>query len=367
MRGGHAWSEHGERPRWTRLHGTATETTTAGRHSGARCVMCDHCHSASIGSNRIADVDWIESHRCLRGSYLCLLMLLLLLQVAMVGFQLPMLPAHKMRAPSVDDQADSAPPPPPPEASEQTLPTVDEQPQQQQQQQRAQPPQLPTSAAGGPPPMRAGPPPLPRGAGPPPLPQGQQQPAPQHDATAAAAPSSAQRAASPVRSQLPPQPRNVSPQRAQPPPQPKPTSPPTLPQQAYRVPPPMPTGPAPIAAAASAPAPVPAAAPASVVSAAIAAPPSLPPPQTAEERDVARSMLTVLLEELSPSVFTRKKEALDTFDQYYFKIRPTFTPEQVRSLLYGCTPAAPNELHKGLLALCGFTSWKSKKLKKAAG
>ena len=78
-------------------------------------------------------------------------------------------------------------------------------------------------------------------------------------------------------------------------------------------------------------------------------------------------MLTFLLEELSPSVFTRKKEALDTFDQYYFKIRPTFTPEQVRSLLYGCTPAAPNELHKGLLALCGFTSWKSKKLKKAAG
>lgn len=95
--------------------------------------------------------------------------------------------------------------------------------------------------------------------------------------------------------------------------------------------------------------------------------PALPPPQTAKEAEVARSMLAFLLEELSPSVFTRKKDALETFDTYYFRIFPTYTPNEIRALYYGCTNAAPAEKAKGIFALCGMTSWKHSGLKKAAG
>jgi hypothetical protein len=77
-------------------------------------------------------------------------------------------------------------------------------------------------------------------------------------------------------------------------------------------------------------------------------------------------MLSFVLEELAPSVFSRKKDALGTFTAYYFKVHPTYTQEQVRSLYYGSTALNPNERQKGLFALCGSTSWKSGDLKNAA-
>ena len=77
-------------------------------------------------------------------------------------------------------------------------------------------------------------------------------------------------------------------------------------------------------------------------------------------------MLSFLLEELSPAVFTRKKDALEVFDNYYFKILPAYTTEQVKQLMFGSSAAAPQEKNKGLYALCGTTSWKHSGLKQAA-
>eukprot|EP00808_Paulinella_micropora_P019923 g2367.t1 len=84
-------------------------------------------------------------------------------------------------------------------------------------------------------------------------------------------------------------------------------------------------------------------------------------PEKYQVREQAKAMIQYLLDELQPKVYTKKKEALDTFEDYYFKNNPQLSNHDIKTLLLG------TEQHKGLVHACGLISWKNFRLQTAAG
>eukprot|EP00742_Colponemidia_sp_Colp-10_P001879 GILJ01002010.1.p1 GENE.GILJ01002010.1~~GILJ01002010.1.p1 ORF type:complete len:482 (-),score=100.20 GILJ01002010.1:399-1844(-) len=72
------------------------------------------------------------------------------------------------------------------------------------------------------------------------------------------------------------------------------------------------------------------------------------------------STIDYLLDELQLHIFTKKKEALFQFERFYFDRYPTFTDREIFLLFCG------DQSRKGLLFVCGQSSWKTAGLKRSS-
>jgi hypothetical protein len=78
---------------------------------------------------------------------------------------------------------------------------------------------------------------------------------------------------------------------------------------------------------------------------------------------VATAMVNFVLDELQPLLWTHKKDALATFEEYFFRTKPKLTQADIQTLLVGETAGAQR---KGLMLIAGQVSWKNNRLHNAS-
>lgn len=75
-----------------------------------------------------------------------------------------------------------------------------------------------------------------------------------------------------------------------------------------------------------------------------------------EMSEMAKAMINYLLEELEPKIWSTKKDALTTFQEFFFRSKPKLKDADIKTLLLG------DSSRKGLCSASGQISWKNFRL-----